>query len=289
MILVVGCGPLGSAIFNLLGKDDDVSLACDKGHPTPASGCITYDIKNSADVARVIKQVNPNTIILTEEIPSVEYCEHNRLDAMEFNTRGVRFFVESAAPLRSRIIYLSSAYVFDGRKGGGLYTEYDHINPINVYGETKLMGEVAVDKAADHLTFRVGEVYGDFPDNFVKYIYDSLAYGQKLELSRDMYFSPIYVDDVAKAVSLLAKENMSGAYNLAGPERISHYEMGIRVARGFGMKEDLLVPLSMEEMGLTVRMPRDLSMDTSKISAIVKIRGIDEGLETMKKAMASNK
>ncbi len=284
MILVVGCGPAGAAIYKAL-KGEEVACACDKDLPSPASGCIRYDIKNSADVSRVVKQVKPGKLVLTEEISSVEYCEKNRLDAMEFNTRGVRFFVEAAAPLRSRAIYLSSAYVFDGRKSGGLYTEYDHVNPINVYGETKLMGEVAVDKAADHMTLRMGEVYGDFPDNFVRFALSSLAYGQKLELARDMYVSPIYIEDAARAVSLLTRENMSGLYNLAGPERISHYEMGLRIAKVFGLKEDLLVPLSMEEMGFTVRMPRDLSLDTAKISALIKIRGIDEGLEAMKKAM----
>jgi dTDP-4-dehydrorhamnose reductase len=288
MILIVGCGPAGAAIHEAF-KGEEVAWACDRESPAPGSGCIGYDIKNSADVARIVKQAKPGQLILTEEIPNVEYCEKNRLDAMEFNTRGVRFFVEAAAPLRARVIYLSSAYVFDGRKAGGLYTEYDHVNPINVYGETKLMGEVAVDKAADHLTLRTGEVYGDFPDNFVKYTLSSLSYGQKIELSRDMYFSPVYIEDVAKAVRLMALENKSGLYNLAGPERISHYEMGLRIARTFDLKEDLLVPLSTDEMGLTVRMPKDLSLDVSKISTLVKIRGIDEGLEAMKKAMASHK
>jgi dTDP-4-dehydrorhamnose reductase len=285
MILIVGCGPAGAAI-NEAFKGEEVAWACDRESLAPGPGCIGYDIKNSADVARIVKQAKPGQIILTEEIPNVEYCEKNRLDAMEFNTRGVRFFVEAAAPLRARVIYLSSAYVFDGRKASGLYNEYDHVNPINVYGETKLMGEVAVDKAADHLTLRTGEVYGDFPDNFVKFTLSSLSYGQKIELARDMYFSPIYIEDVAKAVHLMALESKSGLYNLAGPERISHYEMGLRIARAFNLKEELLVPLSMEEMGLTVRIPKDLSLDTSKISTLVKIRGIDEGLEAMKKAMA---
>ncbi len=285
MILVVGCGPAGAAIREAL-KDKEVAQACDKEYPSPASGCIGYDIKSNADIARVVKQVQPRQLILTEEIPSVEYCENNRLDAMEFNTRGVRFFVEAANPLRARVIYLSSAHVFDGRKSGGLYTEYDHVNPINVYGETKLMGEVAVDKAVDHLTLRVGEVYGDYPDNFVKFTLAGLSYGQKIELARDMYFSPVYIEDVAKAVRLMAMEGMSGLYNLAGPGRISHYEMGLRIARAFGLNEDLLVPLSTEEMGFTVRMPGDLSLDTSKISTIIKIRGVDEGLEAMKRSMA---
>lgn len=286
MILVTGSGPLGTAIFQALSKDNEAKRACDREYPAPASGCIAYDIKSSADITRLVKQLNPEKIALAEEISNVEYCEKNRLEAMEFNTRGVRFFVEASAHVPSKIIYMSSAYVFDGRKVGGLYTEYDHVNPINVYGETKLMGEVAVDKAADHLTLRIGEVFGNYPDNFVRNVIDGLAFGKKLELARDMYFSPVYIDDASGTVDLLAKEKMSGLYNLAGPERISHYEMGLRVARVFNLNEDLLVPLSMEEMGYTVRMPRDLSLDVSRICTMMKIRGIDEGLEAMKKAMA---
>lgn len=287
MILVVGCGPMGSALHAALGKDNDVAWACDKELPTPASGCVTYDIKNSADITRVVKQFNPQMVVLTEEIASVEYCENNRLDAMEFNTRGTRFFVEAANQANAKVIYLSSAYVFDGRKPGGMYTEYDHVNPVNVYGETKLMGEVAVDKAVEHLTLRMGEVFGDYPDNFVKYVLSGLSYGQKMELARDMYFSPIYIDDAAGAVSLLIKEKMAGLYNVAGPERISHYEMALRIAKVFGLKEDLLVPLSMEEMGFTVRMPKDLSIDITRLGAVAKVCGIDEGLEAMKRSMAS--
>ena len=284
MILIAGCGPMGSAIHEAL-KDQEVSWVCDKEQPSPASGCTAYDIKNSSDIARVVKSVDPQQLILAEEISNLEYCEKNRLDAMEFNTRGIRFFVEASNPLRARVIYISSAYVFDGRKAGGLYTEFDHVNPINVFGETKLMGEVAVDKAADHLTLRMGELYGNYPDNFVSSVLSSLKYGQKIELARDMYFSPIFVDDVVEAIVKLTSEGMAGLYNLAGPERISQYEMGLKVAKVFGLDESLLVPLSADELGLTVRLPRDLSLDVSKISMIVKIRGIDDGLKAMKESM----
>lgn len=286
MIMILGCGPVGTAIHEALGGEE-VTWACDGNHPMPASGCTGYDIRNGADVARIVRQARPGKLILAEEIASVEYCENSRLEAMEFNTRGVRFFVEAAAPLRARVVYLSSALVFDGRKPGGLYTEYDQVNPINVYGETKLMGEVAVDKAADHLTLRMGEVYGAYPGNFGSTVASALRQGQKLELARDMYFSPIHVADVAKAVRLLVAGDASGTYNLAGPERISRYEMGLRIARAFGLREDLLVPLSMEEMGLKVRMPRDVSLDISRLGAKMKVRGIDEGLEAMRQAMAS--
>jgi dTDP-4-dehydrorhamnose reductase len=283
MLLVTGCGPLGSRLVKTLGGAGEVKCACDKEHA--GSECLKYDIKNSEEITRIVSELKPAKMVLTEEIPDIEYCERNSMYAMEYNTRGTRFFVEAGIAAGSRVTYVSTAYVFDGRKLGGMYTEDDKVNPINAYGETRLMGEVATDKAPDYLTFRMGEAYGNYSDNFVKLVYDSLKSGVTFELARDMYFSPIYIDDAAEAITKLVTENMNGLYNLAGPDRISQYEMGLKIAKVFGLKEELIVPLSADELGLTVRMPRDLSLDVSKIMMVTKIRGIDDGLKAMKKSM----
>lgn len=285
MILVTGCGPMGSRLVEEFGKADKVKCACEKEHPKVGSECLKYDINSNDEVTRMVNELKPARLVLTEEISNIEYCERNRMDAMEFNTRGTRFFIEAGTAIGSRITYLSTAYVFDGRKSGGMYTENDKVNPINVYGETKLMGEVAADKSPNHLNFRIGEVYGDYRDNFVMSVYNNLKFGIKMELARDMYFSPIFIEDAVAAIAKLSSENMEGLYNLAGPDRISHYEMGVKIAKTFGLKEEYLIPLSAEELGMTVRMPRDLSLDVSKVTTVVNIRGIDEGLAAMKKSI----
>jgi dTDP-4-dehydrorhamnose reductase len=285
MILLTGCGPIGSRLFESMKKDMNVIALCDKDEPQPPIGFKAYDISRSEEIASVVNEIKPAKIILTEEIPSVGYCEHNRMDAMEFNTRSVRFFAEAAARVNAKLAYISSAYVLDGRKEGGMYTEDDMINPINVYGETKLMGEVNVDRTPDFLVMRIGELYGDYDDNFVMVVYQSLSYGQKVELARDMYFSPVYVDDAAEAVKLLSLKGMSGRYNVAGPERISHYEFGLMIARTFGYSEDLIVPLSMDELGMEIKMPQDTSLDISKLSPLMKLRTCKEGLEAVKKSL----
>jgi dTDP-4-dehydrorhamnose reductase len=283
MILITGCGPLGSRLVKTFGKAGEVRCVCDKERA--GGDCLKYNIKSSDEVTGIVNELKPEKMVLTEELPDIEYCERNSMYAMEFNTRGARYFVEAGIEIGSRITYVSTAYVFDGRKPGGIYTENDKVNPINVYGETRLMGEVATDKSPDYLTFRLGEAYGNYEDNFVMKVYKSLKSGVKIELPRDMYFSPIFVDDAVEAITKLTMEGMSGLYNLAGPDRISQYEMGQRIAKVFGLKEDLLVPLSADEIGMTVRMPRDLSLDVSRIMMVAKIRGIDEGLEAMKRSM----
>lgn len=285
MILVTGCGPIGYGLVQELNKDQTAKGYCEKENPEVPRGFETYDIMDSSEIERLVKADSPKVVIITEEVSSLEYCEENRMDAMHVNTRGARYFIDAAVEECARIVYVSTSYVFDGRKEGGMYTENDLINPINVYGETKLMGEVHTDKTDNFLIPRVGEVYGYYPGNFAKHVYDTISTGDKIELARDMYFSPIYIDDAVEAIRFLTVNGMSGRYNVAGPERMSHYEFGRRIAEAFGMDEELIVPVSMEELNLTVRMPRDLSLDISKIAALVKIRDAGQGLEAMKSEM----
>ena len=283
MLLVTGCGPIGSRLAKSFADTDKVTWLCDKERPT--GDCLKYDIKKESDIKRIVEDLKPSRMVLTEEIPDVSFCESHRMYAMEYNTRGTRYFVEAGNALGTRVTYISTALVFDGRKTGGLYTEKDVVNPINVYGETKLMGEVAADKSQDRLVFRLGELYGKDVDGFVKRVYNSLKAGTKIELARDMYFSPIFIDDAVDAIVKLTSESIGGVYNLAGPERISQYEMGLKIASAFGFNEELLVPLSADALGSAVRMPRDTSLDVSLISAIVKIRGIDDGLRALKESL----
>ncbi|HMK46894.1 MAG TPA: NAD(P)-dependent oxidoreductase [Methanocella sp.] len=280
MIIVTGCGPLGTGLMRSM-RDQIVKGACDKGNSEIPRGFLTYDFSSETDIARLVETEKPDTLILTEEIDNIERCERNRMDAMQYNTRAVRYFTEAAQRAGSRTIYKSTAFVFDGRKPGGMYTETDRTNPINVYGETKLMGEVATDKVPGFLIVRMGEVYGSHPGNFVSYTYDRLKRGEKVELARDMYFSPIHIEDAIISIKTLVASDMLGFCNVAGPERISHYDFGRKIAAAFGLNEDLLVPVSMAELKLTVLMPKDISLDISMLSTLVKVRTVDEGLEAM--------
>ena len=281
MILVTGCNPLGRRLADAMSAGL-AKGACDRNCPDLPRGWLTYDALSQENIARLVEEQRPAALLLTDEIDSLEYCEQHPRDAMEYNTRAVRFFAEAAKKARARVVYRSTAFVFDGRKPGGLYTETDKVNPINVYGETKLMGEVHVDKVPDFLVVRLGDLYGAYPDNFASHVQQQLQFGEKVELARDMFFSPIYIDDAVSAIRTLAANEMAGFYNVAGPARISHYDFGRRIAAVFGKSEDLIVPMSAGELGLTVRMPMDTSLDIAKLSPLVKVRDVDEGLAAMK-------
>ncbi len=284
MIIVTGCNPLSTRIVNAMTAET-ARGACDQTCPDIPRGYQTYDAMSAESISGIMNELHPSVLVLAEEASDVEYCEQHRVDAMQFNTRSVRFFADAAPKVGSRVVYRSTPFVFDGRKPGGLYTETDTVNPINVYGETKLMGEVHVDKVREFLIVRVGELYGSYPENFVSHVYEQIKSGQKVELARDMYFSPILIDDAVKAIKTLTVNRMNGWYNIAGPDRVSHYEFGKKIAAVFGLGEDLIMPVSAAEIGMTVRMPMDTSLDITKLSTLVKVHSIDQGLFAMRANM----
>ena len=194
MILITGCNPLGCRLADAMSTDL-AKGACDRNCPEIPRGWLTYDAMSQGSIARLVEEQSPPAMILTEEIENIAYCEQHPGDAMEFNTRAVRFFAEAAKKEGVRITYRSTALVFDGRKPGGLYTETDAVNPLNVYGETRLMGEVHVDKVPEFLIVRIGELYGGYEDNIASYVCQQLKCGEKVELARDMFYSPIYIED----------------------------------------------------------------------------------------------
>ncbi len=284
MILVTGCNPLGTRIVDAMAAEM-ARGACDHTCPDIPRGYQTYDALSAESITRLVDELRPSVIVLTEEASDVDYCEQHRMDAMQFNTRSVRFFVDAAQKAGSRVVYKSTPFVFDGRKPGGLYTESDNVNPINVYGETRLMGEVHSDKVREFLIVRVGELYGSYPENFASHVYNQIRAGQKVELARDMYFSPVLIDDAVKAIKTLIVNRMNGWYNVAGPERVSHYEFGRKIAAAFGLDDSLVVPVSASELGMTVRVPMDTSLDITKLSTLMKVHGIDQGLFAMRANM----
>ena len=100
-----------------------------------------------------------------------------------------------------------------------------------------------------------------------------------------MYFSPVLIDDAVKAIKTLTMNHMNGWYNIAGPERVSHYEFGRKIAAAFGLDDSLVVPVSASELGMTVRVPMDTSLDITKLSTLMKVHGIDQGLFAMRANM----
>jgi dTDP-4-dehydrorhamnose reductase len=144
-LLVVGSnGLLGQKVAELFLRASSSAVTCASIEPAPVRTLhsvqyLALDITSRKDVRRVVAQCEPEVIVNCAAMTNVDACERERETAWKINVDGVEHLVESAQRYRSKIVHISSDYVFDGTRGP--YTENDRPEPINYYGKTKLASE----------------------------------------------------------------------------------------------------------------------------------------------------
>ena len=167
---------------------------------------------------------------------------------------------------RLRLIALSTDLVFAGDRP--FVREDDATGPLSVYGRTKRAGELAVlaalpEAAIARVALVLGRGHGQRATS-TESVARALAQGRRLRLFKDEYRTPVDPESVADAVARLLGGSAAGFFHLGGPERVSRYELGLRVARVFGLPVEGILPgLQAEHQGPDRRAP-DVSLDSSR-------------------------
>jgi len=270
MILVTGVSSLpGWGIsFELLRAGYDV-LGVYKDHPVEDIRAVRYDLFQ--DPRGIIKLYKPDILVHVASIGNVDFCEDNKEFCYKFNVIISRELMIEAYRCGSRIIYLSTDYVFDGSKG--LYREDDIPRPINFYGLTKLLAE-QVALSLGGCVIRVSAIFGPGPGrpNFAKVVYEKLSKGEVVEAAVDQYLSPTFNLYIGRALTKLLelRENIE-ILHVAG-SRLSRYEYALLVARIFELRSDLIKPTTMDKIPYKASRPRDSSLSNLKA---INITGLD--------------
>lgn len=144
----------------------------------------------------------------------VDHCEADPDLAYRVNGEGTRNICDAATSAGTRVIYVSTDYVFDGRKPGE-YCEHDRTAPINHYGRSKLAGEREVLRTPDGLVVRTSWVIGP-RDNFVRKILSAARSRSKIPVVSDQRGRPTFADDLAVALVWLVGGRTSGIVHVAG-------------------------------------------------------------------------
>lgn len=277
MILVTGSGLLGSEVVNVLRQEyGDVAGTYNS---RPKEGTVHLDVTDRDETLQTMDRLRPDVIVHTAAMTNVDYCEEHREEAMAANAYGTKNIVDAAGRAGSKVVYISTDYVFDGTRG--MYREDDAVNPISVYAYTKLLGEYYVKDLPGHIIVRTSVVYGNARQNFASWVKDSLQSGTAVKIFTDQYVSPTLAMDCAEAIAALIKHGASGTYHTAGGERISRYEFARKIALFYGLDESLIEPITSDRLRQKARRPSDSSLDVSKISAYHKMLNIMDGLGKM--------
>lgn len=249
------------------------------------------DLADTSTVARTLYDARPYAVINAGAMTNVDACESRRDDAFAANAAGPRALAEACARLGSLLVHVSTDYVFPGDDGHpGPYVEDAPTRPINVYGASKLAGELAVREVCAERTpwliARTALVYGHVPGgrtNFVKWLAGELRAGKRVRIVNDQYNTPTLADDLAAALLHLARRGATGVIHVAGPDLLGRNDWAYAIARFYGLDAGLIDVVTTAELRQPAARPLHSGLRTAREDEVagVTIRGVLAGLAAM--------
>src|SRR5881296_391144 len=209
-----------------------------------------------------IASTRPNLVIHTAGYTDVDGCERDPDTAFQVNAQGTRRVAEGAAKANARLIYISTDFVFDGKKTEP-YTERDPVNPLNVYGRSKLAGEEEAVKGCHRtLVLRTSWLYGVHGKNFVKIILSLAGTQPEIRVVEDQRGSPTYARHLAQVIAGLIRSDVAGVIHAGGEGECSRYEFAKAILQeaGLGCR---VVPISTAESGRLALRPHYSALSTA--------------------------
>ncbi len=240
-----------------------------------------------------MQEIKPDAIVHAAALTDVDRCERERDLANAVNYRATKTVAKCANDLGAFLIYVSTDYVFDGKKG--MYREDDTPKPINFYGYTKFKGEQAVrELLSDYLIVRGSVIYGSTPSsgkvNFALWILNALKGGKLVGVTVDQFVSPTLNTNLADMIMECLERRLTGTIHLAGATRLSRFDFASELCREWSLNPSLINPVEMNKMNWYAPRPRDSSLDVTKAASILKNAPatITQSLNILKEELNAN-
>ena len=249
-ILLTGAnGLLGRHLVKKLAEKGYEVIATAKGESkinSIGNGKVKFlslDITDGAAVNKLMNEVKPDVVLHTAAMTQVDECELNKIDCWNTNVTATRFLIDSAKETKSRIIFISTDFVFDGLHGP--YKEEDEPNPVNYYGSTKLAAEKAVIQSGlDWAIVRTVLVVGNTEDgqrqNILTWVKEKLEKGETIKVVDDQVRTPTYVEDLADGIILILEKKSKGIFHIAGKDTLTPYQIARQTAEFLKLNSKLI-------------------------------------------------
>lgn len=211
------CRELRERHFEYLGVDKD-----------------EMDITNKDEVEKVIKKYQPNIVIHCAAYTAVDAAEENKELCMKINVDGTRNIVEVCKEIDAAMFYISTDYVFEGT-GEDAWKVNDEKKPCNVYGESKYLGELEVEKLlTKYFIVRISWVFGVNGNNFIKTMLRLAETHNELNVVNDQIGSPTSTYDLSKLLIDMSQTDNYGVYHATNEGYCSWYEFACEIFRQAG-------------------------------------------------------
>ena len=272
-------GQLGHDVMNELSKrghegvGSDVApgySGVDDGSPVTTMPYVRLDITDEAAVERVITEVNPDAVIHCAAWTAVDLAEDDDKVALvrRVNADGTRNIARVCKKLDCKMTYLSTDYVFDGQGTEPWKPDCKDYKPLNVYGQTKLEGELAVSEMLEkYFIVRIAWVFGLNGKNFIKTMINVGKTHDTVRVVSDQIGTPTYTLDLARLLIDMNETEKYGYYHATNEGGyISWYDFCCEIYRQYGLTTRV-IPVTTQEYGLSrAARPANSRLDKSKLT-----------------------
>lgn len=285
ILLTGGSGMIGTKILSkFIERNTEINYTFLK-NSTPFENGHHLDISCRKDTLELLNKINPDIVIHSAALANVDLCETNHKLADLINVKGTENIIEGCKIIKSKVVYISTSYVFDGKKDQ--YYEDDDPSPTIYYGITKYRAEEIVKNSnLDYLILRTDQPYCWIEKwqriNSVIRVIQTLGSSKILKEITDWYNNPTYVPNFVEAITSLLKSNTNGIFHLVGPNFISRYEWSLLVAEIFSLDKNLIIPITSDKLNLPIKR-KNINLNNEKIFHTTGFRMIDvkEGIKKM--------
>lgn len=283
ILVVGGTGLVGNALVRAWQRrGDEVAAATYHCHASPLFRQL--DMQDASAVEEALRETRPGLVALPAANPHVDYIELHAAETRRVNVEGSLNVLRACLSSGARLIFFSSDYVFDGKKG--VYGEDDLPSPLNEYGRQKAEVEAEVLRADPrNLVVRTSGAYGWQwePKNFVLQLLARLKARETVKVAEDVRYNPTYAENLAEVTVELAALGEGGTYHVVGADRVLRVDFAREAARAFGLDAELILPVPSTEFAAPTPRPKESSLRTHKVRTAVKtpLWGIRRGLEHM--------
>ncbi len=235
-MIIGGTGLLGKALVREWGGDEVLALRSRD-----------VDIRDLKHVQGVVDEKRPDWIVLAAAYTDVDGCESDPERAFEVNRNGAANVAEAAKSSGAKLLFLSSDYVFDGKKSSP-YEVGDPRNPQSVYGRSKAEAEMRLLEILPEVCIvRTSWLFGTggkcFPDTILKLAASRSA----LDVVNDQRGSPTYCVDLARAIIELCRKDASGIVHVTNSGDCTWFEFAREIVKGAGLQTEVR-PVSSRQM-----------------------------------------